>query len=124
METTIGANSISVSVPGDLLFAPGKVELSSGSKQTLAEIAAIIQAEYPGRRVRVEGYTDTDPIRKSSWQDNLQLSMERSAAVYRYLDERGIEPELMYAAGFGSQKSRETKEMSRRVEIVVLLGDD
>ena len=124
VETTIGANTIAVSVPGDLLFSPGKVALSSGSKQTLSQISSIIQREYPGRRVRVEGYTDTDPISKSSWTDNLQLSMERSAAVYRYLQEQGIEPELMYAAGFGAQKSRETKELSRRVEIVVLLSEE
>ena len=124
VETTIGANTISVSVPGDLLFAPGKVALSPGSKQTLAQIAQIIQREYPGRRVRVEGYTDTDPIKKSSWIDNLQLSLERSAAVYRYLEEQGLPPELMYASGFGAQKPRETKQMSRRVEIVVLLGEE
>jgi chemotaxis protein MotB len=123
VETTIGSNSITVSVPGDLLFAPGKVELSDGSRRTLSQIASIIQSEYPGRRVRVEGYTDTDPIQKSSWQDNLELSLQRSAAVYRYLDEQGVEPELMYAAGFGPHRAKETKELSRRVEIVVLLSE-
>ena len=124
VETTIGATSIAVSVPGDLLFAPGKVEISTASRKTLSQIAAIINREYPGRRVRVEGYTDTDPISKSKWADNLELSLQRSAAVYRFLDEQGIEPELMYAAGFGSQKARESKQLSRRVEIVVLLGEN
>ncbi|MEM1107470.1 MAG: OmpA family protein [Planctomycetota bacterium] len=114
--------AVTVSVPGDLLFAPGKVALNNASKSTLASIASIIEAEYPGRRVRVEGYTDTDPIKKSGWTDNLQLSLERSAAVYRFLEEQGLPAELMYAAGFGAQKPKETKKLSRRVEIVVILA--
>ena len=121
VEATYSANAVAVSVPGDLLFAPGKVSLNTASKQTLAQIASIIETEYPGRRVRVEGYTDTDPIKKSKWVDNLQLSMERSAAVYRYLESQGLPAELMYASGFGAQKAKETKKLSRRVEIVVLL---
>jgi len=124
VTTTVTANAVTISVPGDLLFSPGLVSLSNASKGTLAQIASIIQSEHPGRRVRVEGYTDTDPIKKSKWADNLQLSMERSAAVYRYLDSQGLPAELMYASGFGAQKSRETKQMSRRVEIVVLLGGE
>lgn len=124
VDTVAGANSIAVRVPGDLLFAPGKAELNAASKSTLAQIASIIQSEYPGRRVRVEGYTDTDPITKSNWKDNLELSLHRSAAVYRYLEEQGLAAELMYASGFGSQKARDSKKTSRRVEIVVLLGDD
>jgi flagellar motor protein MotB len=123
VETTIGANTITVSVPGDLLFAPGKAAVSTASQRTLSQIAEVIKNEYPGRRVRVEGYTDTDPISKSNWTDNLELSLQRSASVYRYLDEQGVEPELMYAAGFGSHKAKETKKLSRRVEIVVLLGE-
>ncbi|MEL7089617.1 MAG: OmpA family protein [Planctomycetota bacterium] len=124
VTSSVGVNSVTVSVPGDLLFAPGKVELSNGSKNALSQIASIIQQEYPGRRVRVEGYTDTDPIKKSGWKDNLELSLQRSAAVHRYLDEQGVAAELMYAAGFGQQKAKETKKLSRRVEIVVLLGEE
>ncbi len=124
VDVVQGANTIAVRVPGDLLFAAGKAELNAAAKSTLSQIASIISSEYPGRRVRVEGYTDTDPISKSNWQDNLELSLQRSAAVYRYLQEQGLPPELMYASGFGSQKARESKQLSRRVEIVVLLSEE
>lgn len=124
VTATANANAITVAVPGDLLFAPGKVALNDNSKSTLSEIASIIESEYPGKRIRVEGYTDTDPIKKSSWTDNLQLSLERSAAVYRYLEQQGLPAELMYASGFGAQKSKETKPLSRRVEIVVILSGE
>lgn len=124
VTATANANAVTVSVPGDLLFAPGKVALNNASKSTLSQIASIIETEYPGKRIRVEGYTDTDPIVKSGWVDNLQLSLERSAAVYRHLEEQGLPAELMYAAGFGAQKAKESKKLSRRVEIVVLLGGE
>ena len=117
------AGKITLNVPGDLLFAPGKVALNQASKQTLSQIAAVINSDYAGRRIRVEGYTDTDPITKSKWADNLQLSMERAAAVYRHLESKEVPAELMYASGFGMQNAKETKKLSRRVEIVVLLAD-
>ncbi|MEM9881501.1 MAG: OmpA family protein [Planctomycetota bacterium] len=118
----VGANTVTVTVPGDLLFASGKVELNDASEDALSQIASIIQSEYAGRRVRVEGFTDTDPITRSGWDDNLELSLQRAAAVYRYLEEQGLPAELMYAAGYGAQQPKETKALSRRVEIVVILG--
>ncbi len=124
VEVFQSAGKITLNVPGDLLFSSGKVTLTQASKKTLSQIASIINSDYAGRRVRVEGYTDTDPITKSKWADNLQLSMERAAAVYRHLESQEVAAELMYASGFGAQNPKETKKLSRRVEIVVLLADD
>lgn len=123
IETDITASGIAVRVPGDVLFASGKVDLRPAAQQTLSQIAAVIQREYPNRKIRVEGYTDTDPIRKSNWKDNLELSLQRAAAVHRYLQSQGINPDRMYAAGFGEWSPRETKAQSRRVEIVVVLNE-
>lgn len=111
---------ISVRVPGDVLFESGKVDLKSSARQTLAQIAAVIKRQYGAQTIRVEGYTDTDPIRKSKWKDNLELSLERAAAVHRYLQEQGISKDRMYAAGFGETHPQSTKAQSRRVEIVVV----
>ncbi len=115
--------TITVRVPGDILFASGKVDLKQSALSTLSQVAAVIKSEYPGNTVRVEGYTDTDPIRKSSWKDNLELSLQRAAAVHRHLQSQGIAPDNMYAAGFGQARPRESKEKSRRVEIVVVLKE-
>jgi len=123
VEVSQSAGKITLNVPGDLLFSSGKVTLTDASKNTLSSIASVINSDYAGRRIRVEGYTDTDPITKSKWADNLQLSMERAAAVYRHLESKDVAAELMYASGFGAQSAKETKKLSRRVEIVVLLAD-
>ncbi len=115
--------TITVRVPGDILFSSGKVDLKSSAKSTLNQVAGVIRSEYAGNTIRVEGYTDTDPIRKSKWKDNLELSLQRAAAVHRHLQSQGIAAENMYAAGFGEARQRGSKDQSRRVEIVVVLRE-
>ena len=119
---TSPAGNVTVRVPGDVLFASGKIDLRSSARSTLSEIAGVINGEYAGETIRVEGYTDTDPIRKSKWKDNLELSLQRAAAVERFLVERGVDGDRIYSAGFGEAKPRATKAQSRRVEIVVVLN--
>ena len=121
VETIARADSITVNIPGDVLFASGKISLKSQAKRTLDQIASVINREYASNRIRIEGYTDKDPIRKSKWRDNLELSTQRAAAVHRYLQSKGIDPGKMYAAGFGEWHPRATKAKSRRVVIVVVL---
>lgn len=120
IETIQSPGMIKVRVPGDVLFAPGKVDIKGESMKTLNEIASVIQSDYPTQTIRVEGYTDTDPIRKSKWKDNLELSLQRAAAVQRQLESQGISVDRMYSAGFGATHPRGTKAKSRRVEIVVV----
>lgn len=117
---------IAVRVPGDVLFASGKADLRAGAKQTLDQIAGVLRNDYAGNTIRVEGYSDSDPIRKSKWKDNLELSTQRAMAVHRYLQEKGIGEDRMYAAGFGAtnfvapNNTAQGKAQNRRVEIVVV----
>ena len=115
-----GAGTLTVRVPGDILFASGRVGLKNSAKRTLGEIAGVLQSEFTHEQVRIEGHTDTDPIKKSGWKDNLELSLQRAAAVQRYLESQGISGDRIYSAGFGATLPRETKAKSRRVEIVVI----
>ena len=117
---TNAAGELALRLPSDVLFNAGKASLRDAAKRSLQEVAAVLQSEYADRQIRVEGYTDTDPIRKSGWKDNLELSLERAAAVHRYLVGQGIPAERLYAAGFGSENPLDSKAKSRRVEIVVV----
>ncbi len=111
-----------VSVAGDVLFDSGKVSLKSGAKQTLDRVAQLLQSDFAGNKVRIEGHTDTDPIRKSKWKSNDHLSFERGHTVEKYLISRGVDTKRMYVAAFGMDRPRGTKADSRRVEIVILGG--
>ena len=119
--TTRGSDLV-VEVAGDVLFASGQATLQNNGKRELDRIAREILRGYSNYTVRVEGYTDSDPIRKSKWGTNERLSAERALAVEAYLVQRGLDADNVYAAALGPANPRSTKQRSRRVEIVVLDG--
>ena len=123
IETFVTPGQITVRVPGSVLFSSGKVTLRDSARKMLDKIARVIKSDYPDKTVRIEGYTDRDPIKKSQWADNLELSLQRAAAVHRFLQKQGVNAGHMYAAGFGEARPRSSKSKSRRVEIVVVLSE-
>jgi outer membrane protein OmpA-like peptidoglycan-associated protein len=107
-------------VAGDVLFDSGSATLKSTAKKELDTIANRIKSQHSGQRVRVEGYTDSDPIRKSKWPNNEALSEARAESVRNYLSSKGVS--RVSAVGMGAAKPKASKKDSRRVEIVVV-GD-
>lgn len=114
------SGAVTLNIASDVLFSSGKADLKASAQQTLAQVAGVIKSDYPGKLVRVEGYTDTDPIRKSKWKDNLELSAHRAMAVQRYLNQRGVPGAQMYSAAKHTLNQKGSKAASRRVEIVVI----
>ena len=117
---TSGSGDIVLSVAGDVLFSSGKVTLKAEGRRELDRIARMIMSQHPSNTIRVEGYTDSDPIRKSAWKTNERLSAERALAVESYLVARGIDADRIYSAAMGAAKPKSSKQASRRVEIVIL----
>ena len=120
VEVEHASGVIKVKVPGDVLFASGQTILRQVAKRTLDQIVSVLKTQYAPNTIGVEGHTDTDPIRKSKWKGNLELSLHRAAAVYRYLQSKGVDATRMYAGGWGQTQPRSTKAKSRRVEILIL----
>lgn len=109
-----------VAIAGDVLFDSGSADLKPASRASLDRIAGVLNQRYAGHLIRIEGHTDTDPIRKSKWQTNERLSFERANAVEEYLATRGVSKDRMYTAAFGPAHPKSSKRESRRVEIVIL----
>jgi outer membrane protein OmpA-like peptidoglycan-associated protein len=125
IETTYdpAAGTLTVNLPGDVLFASGQDELKGSAKATLDKVIKALKGDYAGKRVRVEGHTDSDPIvkTKDKYIDNLDLSLNRAAAVTRYLESKGVDSKLVTTSGFGPARPKGNKAQSRRVEIVVVV---
>jgi chemotaxis protein MotB len=121
------AGTITVTVANAILFDSGKATLKSTTSKELDQIVSVIKQKYASKDVDIVGHTDTDPIHKSSWKDNLELSAQRALSVTRYLIEHGIAEKQVRADGCGSARpvasnaSAEGKAKNRRVEIVVNL---
>lgn len=116
-----------LTIPAAITFASGKADLSADGKRALKKVASTLLKEYPGARFSVEGHTDADPIQKSGFGSNRELSVARALAVLRFLvEDCGIPDERCIVAGHGqydpvagNAKDAE-KARNRRVEIVVL----
>ena len=117
-----------ITIGSDLLFSSGRATLTNSGKRAIKRIARTIKNDYSGKYVRVYGYTDSDPIRKTRhlWKDNLDLSANRAMAVTRYLIKCGISKKKIETIAMGanhfvaSNKSRSGKKKNRRVEIMVI----
>lgn len=114
------ARSETIVIAGDVLFDSGQATLKSTAKKELDTVASRLRSRHSGADIRVEGYTDTDPIKKSKWGSNDALSEARAEAVRNYLVSKGISSSRISAVGMGSSKPKATKKDSRRVEIVVV----
>ncbi len=119
------AGTITVTLPNTILFASGKATLKNSTIRELDTITSVLSAKYSGRKVDIVGHTDTDPIKKSGWKDNWELSAERALSVVRYLVRKGIPSSSIRACGCGSARSKGPnsssagKARNRRVEVVV-----
>ncbi len=119
------AGTVTVTLPNAILFDSGKANLKSATSKELDHIYSVLRGKYSGKEIEVVGHTDTDPIKKSKWADNWELSAERALTVTRYLVKNGINESKIKAVGCGparpiaSNANASGKQKNRRVEIVV-----
>jgi chemotaxis protein MotB len=119
------AGTITVTLPNAILFSSGKATLKQATISELSHVKTVIIERYSDKQIEVVGHTDSDPIKKSKWKDNWQLSSERALSVLRYLVSNGISEDRIVAVAAGESRpiaSNGTvsgKSRNRRVEIVV-----
>ena len=109
-------------------FDSGSAKLKQDSIATLRGIAAGLQ-QYTNR-FRVEGHTDSLPIRSSEFRSNWELSTTRATNVVHFLvDSANVAPEALSAVGYGQYQpivpndTQEQRAKNRRVDIVVLAAE-
>lgn len=115
-----------ISVPAEVTFASGKATLSTKGRDALGKVASRMRSEFPAdARFYIEGHTDSDPIRKSGFGSNRELSIARAMAVLTFLVESGNVPDdRCVVVGHGQYEpiapnNGNQKAKNRRVEIVV-----
>jgi len=135
LSTTLGGDLVDVSVDerGVVVsikeagsFPTGSADLSPVARDVLAKIAASVR--YLSNGLRVEGHTDDVPIRGGGrFPTNWELSTARATAVVSFfIEEGGITPDRLSAAGYGEFRPRTPNEddasraRNRRVDVVIL----
>lgn len=117
---------VMIAIDDSVLFQSGRAVLRDEAKRRLDKIASTLNGTYAGKDILVVGHTDDQPIAKSGWKDNYELSCQRSLAVVRYLASRGVDPQRLVASGCGEYRpvvantNAATRQTNRRVEIYAM----
>jgi chemotaxis protein MotB len=115
-----------ITVPARITFAPGQAELTESGRKAIATVADVLRRNYADATYWIEGHTDSDPIQKSPYPTNRDLSLARAMAVlYALVDGSSIDDERCVVTGWGEyaplvpNDTDANKAKNRRVEIVV-----
>tara|TARA_R100001369_G_scaffold84305_1_gene117122 strand:+ start:3736 stop:4578 length:843 start_codon:yes stop_codon:yes gene_type:complete len=127
IQIDIDETVVMITVSDKLLFKSGSARVNPKANNLLERLAGVINSE-PAMEVMIEGHTDSQTVKPGSYvKDNWELSVERSTAVIRKLQQDfGVAPEKLIAAGrssFHPLTEEETKEAfakNRRTRIVIL----
>jgi len=118
-----------ITLAGDAFFYSASARINiEATRDILLRLGTYLDSpELRGRKFRIEGHTDSyDVDPNGPWEDNWQLSSERSRAVLRYLAALGINENHFQIAGFSSTmplSSNDTEEgraNNRRVDVIIL----
>jgi len=127
IEINVDETVVMITISDKLLFKSGSYRVNPKANNLLQRLANVINSE-PAMEVLIEGHTDAQKVKPGSYvKDNWHLSVERSTAVIRKLQEDfGVAPEKLIAAGRSSfqplteNETKEGRSKNRRTRIVIL----
>lgn len=123
LEVKIRNGLMLVTLPSDVLFAPGEATLKAEAVESIKQLAATLK-EFKGRKFQVIGHSDSQPISNEHFKSNWELSTARAMEVVRVLISAGVPPAMLSAAGaaefdpVASNRSAKGRALNRRVELV------
>ncbi len=127
LNVSTNDRGVVVTLP-DVLFRFGSAELTRSARSRVRDIADVLLSDAAGRRVSVEGHTDS--VGPADY--NQGLSERRAAAVAAALKGDGVDARLLSSKGYGEDypvapntrsngmDDPEGRARNRRVEIVIL----
>lgn len=107
----------------DVLFESGRAQLTGPARETVSEIAHVIQ-RAPLRQLLVEGHTDS----VGTIEYNYRLSDSRAHAVAKALEANGIPRQNISTKALGettpiaTNRSEQGRRRNRRVEVIITNG--
>lgn len=114
-----------IELADNILFDSGRTDIKEDGRLALQELAAVLQ-EVDDRNFLVAGHTDNVPISSGRFSSNWELSTARAVEVVKFLQEQGVDPTNLAAAGYGEfdpvadNEDREARALNRRIEIILM----
>jgi len=129
IKITHDERGLVITLAGDAFFNPASARINiEATRDILLRLGTYMSSsDLRDKKFRIEGHTDAvDVDPNGPWEDNWQLSSERSRAVLRYLVAIGLDEKRFQIAGFAdtmpvsSNDTEEGRKNNRRVDIVIL----
>jgi outer membrane protein OmpA-like peptidoglycan-associated protein len=126
LEVRETERGVVVNLP-DILFEFGKANLAGNAREKVQDIATVLNDKAQGRRISVEGHTDSIGTEAA----NQILSERRADAVAAALEAQGVSSQRITAKGFGKKfpvapnkdpdgaDNPAGRAKNRRVEVVI-----
>lgn len=124
LVTTIEERGLVVSIQETLLFESGSADITARARDILEKITTVL-AVAPNQ-IKVEGHTDNLPINTAKFPSNWELSVIRSTNVVHILQQYGITPNRLSAAGYGEFRPISFNDTdagrgkNRRIDLIIL----
>ena len=125
-DVRLNKGYVFVDISDKILFNSSSYMLTKKSKQVLATIATLLQAQ-PDLTFMIEGHTDNKAFKGNASNDNWSLSVNRATAVARILQTKyKINPKRIIAAGrsqyvpIDDNKTKAGRLNNRRIRIVIM----
>lgn len=118
---------LSLNLVEKILFDSGSALVKKDGKRVLDRVAEILK-KVQDKQIRIEGHTDNVPISAriiDKFPSNWELATSRATNVVKYLQEKGVDPKYLVAAGYSEYRAiapndePEGRAKNRRIEIVM-----
>lgn len=127
IDINIDKTVVMITISDKLLFKSGSYRVNSKADDLLQRLADVVNSE-PAIEIMIEGHTDNQTVKPGAYvKDNWELSVQRSTAIVRELQEKyNVDPAKMIAAGRSSfhplveNTDTESRAVNRRTRIVIL----
>ncbi len=125
IEINVEKGVVFISIADKLLFKTASYNVTDKAKGVLAKVAKVVNSK-PDFEAMIEGHTDSRTYKSGVLLDNWDLSVKRSTSIIRVLQDLGVNPAQMIAAGRShyvplvDNDTAENRAKNRRTRIVVL----
>ncbi len=122
---------LTMDVVDKILFDSGEAQVKQEGIEVLHRVVDILK-NVKDKNIRVEGHTDNVQIAGrlvKKYPTNWELSQARALNVTKYLQQQGIDPQILSATAFGEYKpiadnsTPEGRAKNRRIAIILLPKD-
>ena len=119
---------LEVEIQSDVLFDSGVAVPRPVARGAIRTLAQVLRDEP--NAMRVEGYTDDQPIHTLQFDSNWELSAARAASVVHVMIASGVAPSRLEVVGYGEQQpvadnaTEQGRNANRRVQLVIMAAPE